>query len=66
METQDYPRLLNAIDEAIQGLEGEALCYGYREEPEHTKLVAYLKQYKAELKEQEKAAWRELEKKFKR
>lgn len=54
MQSQDYPRLLNAIDEAIQGLELEARCYSYTDEPEHTELIALLQNYKAELKEKEK------------
>lgn len=51
METQDYPRFINAIDEAIQGLELEARCYGYREETEHTELITILQNYKAKIQE---------------
>lgn len=51
MESQDYPRFLNAIDEAIQGLELEARCYGYTDEPEHTELIELLENYKNKMKE---------------
>lgn len=54
MEVQDYPRFLKAIDEAIQGLELEARCYGYTDEPEHTELISVLQNYKAKMQENEK------------
>lgn len=54
MERHDYPRFFKAIDEAIQGLELEARCYGYGEEPEHTELIAILQNYKAKMQENEK------------
>ncbi len=54
MERHDYPRFLKAIDEAIQGLELEARCYGYTDEPEHTELIDLLKKYKAEMTEKER------------
>lgn len=53
MERQDYPRFFKAIDEAIQGLELEARCYGYLDEPEHTELINYLKTYKEKMKDNE-------------
>lgn len=43
----EYPRLLHAIEDAIRGLELEARCYGYLEDPEHTELIAMLQDYKA-------------------
>ncbi len=51
MESQDYPRFLNAIDEAIQGLELEARCYSYTDEPEYTELIALLQSFKAKMQE---------------
>lgn len=54
MERQDYPRFLNAIDEAIRGLELEARCYGYGEAPEHSELIDYLKVYKEKMKDNER------------
>ena len=61
MRHMDYPRLLNAIDDAIQGLQVEARCYGYTDEPEHTELISLIEEYKAkmeEAKQREYSVWK--------
>ena len=54
MELINYPRFLNAIDEAIRGLELEARCYGYSEDPAHVELIELLQAYKADLENKKK------------
>lgn len=61
MELINYPRFLHAIDEAIQGLELEARCYGYLEDSEHSELIRMLKEYQAKIEEkknQEHDSWK--------
>ena len=55
MELINYPRFINAIEEAIQGLELEARCYGYIEDPEHTELVELLQKYKTSMEAKQDA-----------
>lgn len=49
MELINYPRFINAIEEAIAGLELEARCYGYTEDPEHVELIKYLQTYETSM-----------------